>query len=70
MTSCKGDADLEIDADDEDDLDEDVDFFNEKRYEKTKPTNWMKHANGQLERAIHPILFTGPAEFFHPNISY
>jgi hypothetical protein len=27
------------------------------------------HADGQPGRVIHPILFTGPAEFFRPNIS-
>jgi hypothetical protein len=29
----------------------------------------MKHKNGQDGREIHPILFTGPAEFFRPNLS-
>jgi hypothetical protein len=69
VNSCKGDTDVEEDGDDKDDLDEDVDLFEEKRFEKTKPTNWMNHANGQLERVIHPIPFTEPEEFFCPNIS-
>jgi hypothetical protein len=76
MLSGKGDPDFEGDADgdlegdaDGEDLDEDIDFFEEKRYEKTKAKNWTMHKNGRPGRVIHPIPFTGPAEFFSPNLS-
>jgi hypothetical protein len=36
---------------------------------KTKATNWMMHVDGQPGRVIHPIPFTGLADFFCPNIS-
>ncbi len=47
----------------------DIDLFKEQRYKKTKGTNWTMHTNGRPGRVIHPILFTGPAEVFCPNIS-
>jgi hypothetical protein len=68
MLSGKGDADFEGDADGED-SDDDIDLFEEKRYEKTKAKNWTKHKNGQPGREICLIPFTGPAEFFRPNLS-
>ena len=68
MLSGKGDMDFEGDADGKD-SDDDVDLFEEKRYEKSKAKNWTMHKNGQPGREIHPIPFTGPAEFFRPNIS-
>jgi hypothetical protein len=69
MLSGEGDADFEGDADAED-SDDDIDLFEEKRYEKTKAVNWIKHhENGQLGRDIRAIPFTGPAEFFQPNLS-
>ena len=49
--------------------DKDMDFFEKRRYKKTKPKNWTMHENGRPGRVIHPILFTGPAKFFRPNIS-
>jgi hypothetical protein len=69
VISCKGDADVGGDADDEDDLDDDDDLFEEKRYKKQKPKIGisMTTENGQPGRGIH-IPFTGPAEFFCPNI--
>jgi hypothetical protein len=45
MLSGEGDAYFEGDADAED-PDEDIDLFEEKRYEKTKAKNWTKHENG------------------------
>jgi hypothetical protein len=68
MLSGDGDADFEGDADAEDSND-DIDLFEEKRYEKTKTKNWMKHENGRPGRYIHPIPFTGLSEFFRPNLS-
>ena len=68
MLSGKRDADFEGDADGED-LDNDINLFEEKRYEKSKAKNWTKHENGRPGRKIHPIQFTGPAEFFRPNLS-
>jgi hypothetical protein len=35
---------------------------------KTNAKNWTKHVNGQPGRVIHPIMFTGLAEFFCLNI--
>jgi hypothetical protein len=73
MLSGEGDADFES-ADfegnaDGKDSDEDIDLFEEKRYEKRKEKNWMMRKNGLPGREIHPIPLTGPAEFFRPNLS-
>jgi hypothetical protein len=68
MLSGECDVDFEGDADAED-SDDDIDLFEEKRYEKTKTKNWTKHKNGRPGREIHPIPFTGLAEFFQPNLS-
>ena len=73
MLSGEGDADFEGadfegDADGKD-LDEDIDLFEEKRYEKTKEKNWTMRKNGLPGREIHPIPLTGPAEFCRPNLS-
>ncbi|KAL3774010.1 hypothetical protein ACHAW5_004860 [Stephanodiscus triporus] len=58
--SDKSDVGIEEgDADGENSY-EDMDFFKERWYKKTKP---------KFGRCIHPIPFTGPAKFFHPNIS-
>jgi hypothetical protein len=68
VISGKGDADIEGDADGKD-SDDNVDLFEEKRFEKTNATNWTKHKNGQPGRDIYPISFTGTSEFFPPNIT-
>ena len=68
MLSGEGDADFEGDTDSED-SDDDIDLFKEKRYEKTKAKNWTKRKNGRPGREIHPIPFTGSAEFFWPSLS-
>ena len=66
MLSGEGDADFEGDADAED-SDNNIDLFEEKRYEKIKTKKWTKHEHGQTGREVHPIPFTGLAEFFRPN---
>ena len=68
MLSGKGDADCEGDADAEG-SDEDINLFEEKRYEKTIAKIWTKHKNGRDGREMHLILLTGPAEYFRPNLS-
>ena len=76
MLSGEGDPDFEGDADgnfegdvDGEDSDDDIDLFKEKRYEKTKAENWTMHENGRPRRDIQAIPFTGPAEFFGPNLT-
>jgi hypothetical protein len=68
VISGKGDADIEGDTDGVD-SDNNVDLFKEKRYKKTKATNWTMHKNRQPGREIYPIPFTGTSKFFCPNIS-
>ena len=63
----EGDADGYSGGDD--DSDSDNDFFEEKRYKKTKAKNWMKHTDGRPGREIHPIPFGGTTETFHPKVS-
>jgi len=76
MLSGEGDPDFEGDADgnfegdvDGEDSDDDIDLFKEKRYEKTKAEKWTIHENGRPGRDIQAIPFTGPAEFFCPNLT-
>ena len=52
-----------------DDSDSDNDFFEDKRYEKSKAKNWTKHTDGRPGREIHPILFGGTTETFRPKVS-
>ncbi|KAL3764001.1 hypothetical protein ACHAW5_000040 [Stephanodiscus triporus] len=68
----RGEGDVGVeegDADSENLDDNDMDLFEEKRYEKSKQTNWTMHQDGRPGRVIHPILFTGQAKFFCPNVS-
>jgi len=63
----EGDADGYSGGDD--DSDSDNDFFEDKRYEKSKAKNWTKHTDGQPRREIHPIPFGGTTETFRPKVS-
>jgi len=63
----EGDADGYSGGDDDSDLDNN--FFEDKRYEKSKAKNWTKHTDGQPGREIHPIPFGGTTETFRPKVS-
>jgi hypothetical protein len=62
----EGDADDYSRGDDNSDLDND--YFEEKRYKKTKEKNWTKHTDGRPGREINPIPFEGDETFF-PKVS-
>jgi len=63
----EGDADGYSGGDD--DIDSDNDFFENKRYEKSKAKICTKHTDGQPGREIHPIPFGGTADTFCPKVS-
>ena len=51
------------------DSNSDNDFFEDKRYKKSKAKNWTKHTDGRPGREIHPIPFGGTMETFCPKVS-